>query len=72
MAALQTELAGVRLLTDPKFQAADAWGVHVPGADSPSPATYIVGGDGMILWRKLPDSHGDWPSYDELAVGLKG
>jgi hypothetical protein len=67
MAALQTKLPGVLLLTDPKFQAGDAWGVHLTGADGPSPATYIVGGDGVIRWRKLPDSHGDWPTYDELA-----
>jgi hypothetical protein len=72
MAALQTKLQGVRLVSDPKLVASDAWGVHEPGAESPTPATFVVGGDGVIQWRKLPDSHGDWPTYDELVAAFKG
>jgi len=69
-AALQTELAGVTLLTDPDVRASTAWGVHEPGAENPTPSTFVVGGDGVVRWRKLPDDTGDWPSYADVAAAL--
>jgi len=71
MAALQTKLPGVTLVSDAKFLASDAWGRHIQGADSPSPATYVVDGNGVIEWRHLPDQNGDWPTYAELTAALK-
>ena len=71
MAALQTTLKGVTLVSDSKLVASDAWGRHIQGSDSPSPATYIVDGGGVIEWRHMPDQHGDWPTYAELAAALK-
>jgi peroxiredoxin len=70
-AALQTTLKGVTLVSDTKLAASDAWGRHVPGADNPLPATYIVDGNGTIEWRHLPDKNGDWPTYAELSAALK-
>jgi len=70
MAALQTKLQGVSLLTDPDVRASEAWGVHVAGAENPSPATYVVGVDGVVRWRKLGDQNGDWPTYEEVATAL--
>lgn len=71
MAALQTTLKGVVLVSDAKLVASEAWGRHVQGADSPLPATYVVDGNGVIEWRHLPDQNGDWPTYAQLASALK-
>jgi peroxiredoxin len=70
MAALQAKLPRITLLTDPGAAAA-AWGVHVPGADNPSPGTFVVGRDGVVQWRRLEDKRGDWPTYAELAAALR-
>ena len=70
MAALQPKVPGVTLLTDPGVAASTAWGVHVAGAENPSPGTFVVGRDGVVKWRRLEDSRGDWPTYDELAAAL--
>jgi hypothetical protein len=70
MAALQPKAPGVTLLTDPGVAASTAWGVHVPGAESPSPGTFVVGRDGVVQWRRLEDKRGDWPTYAELAAAL--
>ena len=70
MAALQPKVPGVTLLTDPGVAASTAWGVHVPGAESPSPGTFVVGRDGVVQWRHLEDKRGDWPTYAELAAAL--
>jgi peroxiredoxin len=72
MAALQPKLPGLTLLTDPGVAASTAWGVHVAGADSPSPGTFVVGRDGVVQWRRLEDKRGDWPTYAELAAALHG
>jgi hypothetical protein len=58
------------LLTDPNVKAAAAWGVHEPGAENPTPSTFVVGSDGVVRWRKLPDDKGDWPSYADVASAL--
>ncbi len=70
MAALQPKAPGVTLLTDPGVAASTAWGVHVPGAESPSPGTFVVGRGGVVQWRHLEDPRGDWPTYAELAAAL--
>lgn len=71
MAALQAKLPRITLLTDPGVAAATAWGVHVPGAEIPSPGTFVVGRDGRVQWRRLGDERGDWPTYPELAAALR-
>jgi len=58
------------LLTDLDLSTTTAWGLHVPGAESPSPGTFVVGRDGVIRWRRLEDKRGDWPTYPELAAEL--
>lgn len=60
----------VTLLIDPGLAASTAWGVHISGADSPSPGTFVVGRDGAVQWRHLEDKRGDWPTYAELAAAL--
>jgi hypothetical protein len=70
MAALQPKVPGVTLLTDPGVAASTAWGLHTPGADNPSPGTFVVGRDGVVQWRRLEDKRGDWPTYAELAAAL--
>jgi len=70
MAALQTKLPRITLLTDPDLVAAAAWGVREPGAESPSPGTFVIGRDRVVQWRHLGDSRGDWPSYPEVAAAL--
>ncbi len=69
MAALQTKLPRITLVTDPQFATSAAWGVHVPGAENPTPTTFIVAG-GTIRWRYLANPRGDWPTYAELASAL--
>lgn len=69
-AALQAKLPRITLLIDPGVAAATAWDLHVPGADSPSPGTFVVGRDGSVQWRHLGDKRGDWPTYAEVAAAL--
>jgi alkyl hydroperoxide reductase subunit AhpC len=70
MAALQATLAKLMLLTDLDLSVTTAWGLHVPGAETPSPGTFVVGRDGLVQWRRLEDKRGDWPTYPELAAAL--
>jgi peroxiredoxin len=70
MAALQPKLPGITLLTDPQLAAAKAWGVHTPGAEIPSPGTFVVSRDGVVQWRRLGDQRGDWPTYPDVAAAL--
>ena len=71
MKALQPKLPGITLVSDRTLAASKAWGRYINGADSPTPATYVVDGNGAIEWSHLPDDKGDWPSYAELAAALK-
>jgi peroxiredoxin len=72
MAELQTTLAKITLLSDLDLSVTAAWGLRAPGADSPSPGTFIVARDGLVQWRRLEDKRGDWPTYPELAAALGG
>jgi hypothetical protein len=69
MAALQTKLPRVRLLSA-KLPAVAAWGALLPGAEQPSPMTFIVGRDGVIRWRHLLQPAGDWPTLAQLTAAL--
>jgi hypothetical protein len=69
MAALQTKLPRVRLLSA-KLPAVAAWGALLPGAEQPTPMTFIVGHDGVIRWRYLLQPAGDWPGFAQLAAAL--
>lgn len=49
------------LLSDPNFEAIDAFGVRHPGAsisgeDIARPATFILNREGQIIWRQLTDN----------------
>jgi peroxiredoxin len=70
MATLQATLPKLTLLSDLDQSAATAWGLHVAGAEAPSPGTFVIGRDGLVQWRRLADNHGDWPTYPELAAAL--
>jgi peroxiredoxin len=70
MAALQTKLAKITLLTDLDLSATTAWGLHSPGAENPNPGTFVVDRDGVVTWRRLADNRGDWPTYAEVASAL--
>jgi len=71
MAALQTKLPGLMLLTDPKLASLNAWGVLQREAEHPTPVTYVVGRDGIVKWRHLLDARGDWPTYAELEGAIR-
>lgn len=71
MAALQTKVPGLLLVTDTKLASLTAWGVLQREAEHPSPVTYIVGRDGIVRWRHLLDAHGDWPTYAELEAATR-
>lgn len=70
MASIQPQLPDFTLLTDLGLTHSDAWGLHAPNAEHPSPATFIVGRDGTIKWRYLGDRRHDWPKYDQVAAAL--
>jgi len=70
MASLQAKLPVMKLLTDPQYTVCDAWGVHFPGAESPSTGTFVVDRDGNIQWRRLGDDKNDWPTYAEVVAAL--
>ncbi len=70
MASIQPKLPSFTLLTDPGLTTCDTWGLHAPGAENPSPGTFVVLRDGTIKWRRLEDSRGDWPTYPEVAAAL--
>lgn len=70
MASLQAKLTQITLLTDLDLSAAAAWGLRVPGAESPSPGTFVISRDGLVQWRRLADKGVDWPTYPELASAL--
>ncbi len=70
MATLVPTLPGITLLTDLELEASAAWGLARAGAQNPSPATYVIGRDGAVRWRKLPGAGGDWPAYKDLAAAL--
>ena len=70
MAGLQTKVPGLVLLTDPTLATATAWGVHLTGADEPSPGTFVVRG-GVIRYQRLEERSGDWPTYAELSSALQ-
>lgn len=69
MAALQTKLPALTLVSDPELAGLRAWGVLINGAEHPSPATFVVV-DGKLTYRRLLEASGDWPSYEELARAL--
>lgn len=69
MAALQTKVPAITLVSDPSLDGLRAWGTLIPGAEHPSPATFVVT-DGKVTWRRLLEATGDWPSYPELARTL--
>jgi peroxiredoxin len=70
-ALLQAKLGKLTLLTDPGLTTVSAWSLRVPGAESPSPGTFVVNRDGEIQWLRLEDERGDWPTYAELAAALR-
>lgn len=70
MAELQATLAKLTLLSDRDLSVTTAWGLHVPGAEAPSPGTFVVSRDGLVRWRRLGDQRVDWPTYPELAAAL--
>jgi peroxiredoxin len=68
---LQAQLTKIPLFTDLDLSATTAWGLRPPGAEHPSPGTFVVSRDGNVQWRRLEDKNGDWPTYPELAAALK-
>jgi hypothetical protein len=70
MAALQTKVPSIILVTDPKLGAIKAWGALWGSAENPSPVTFVVGKDGVVTWRHLLEARGDWPTYAALAAAL--
>jgi hypothetical protein len=69
LAALQTKLSQIVLLSDLTLQASQAWGAHYPGAEEPTPTTFVVAGN-QIRWRRVERQGSDWPTYVELVAAL--
>ncbi len=69
MAALQTRLPAIQLVSDPTLDGLRAWGTLIRGAEHPSPATFVVT-DGKVTWRRLLEAGGDWPTYADLTRAL--
>ena len=71
MAALQTKLPQIRLLSAVQaLPAMTAWGVLMPGAEHPSPATFVVDRAGLVRWRYGLQSTGDWPPVTRILQAL--
>jgi hypothetical protein len=70
MAALQTKLPHITLVSDTTLGASKAWGLLLAGGEHPNPGTFVVAG-GTITYRRLEDRRGDWPTYAELAAALR-
>jgi hypothetical protein len=71
MAALQTKLPRLQLLSAIREPSAMAsWGVLMPGAEHPSPATFVVDRAGFVRWRYSLQSTGDWPQLTALTHAL--
>jgi hypothetical protein len=76
MAALQTRLPRLTLLSDAKLAGLTAWGVLYPGDEHPIPATFVVAADGprrewIVRWRYLYQPAGDWPTYADLDAATR-
>ena len=71
MAATQTRLPKILLATDLTLAAFKAWGVLLPEAEHPSPATFVVNRDGTVKWRRLLEPEGDWPTYAEVLRAIE-
>jgi len=70
-AALQTDIPKITLLTDLDLKASEGFGLHIPGAEHPSPGTYVVDKSGAVIWRRLEENGKDWPTYPEVQSALK-
>jgi hypothetical protein len=71
MAALQTRMPKLQLLSAVRDLATvAAWGVLLPGAEHPSPATFVVDRTGAVRWRYLLHASGDWPTVAQLVKAL--
>jgi hypothetical protein len=70
MAALQTKLPHITLVSDTTLAASRSWGLLVAGGEHPDPGTFIVAG-GKVTYRRLEDRRGDWPTYAELRSALQ-
>jgi peroxiredoxin len=71
MAALQTKLPQITLLSDPKLGGLTAWGVLAPGEEHPIPATFVVDKSGVVRWRYIYQPRGDWPTLAEVTAALE-
>jgi hypothetical protein len=58
-------------VTDLDLSASRTFGLTIPGADHPSPGTYVIDKAGMVTWRRLEANGKDWPSYDEVAAAIR-
>lgn len=70
MAALQPRVPSVTLLTDLGLAGSIAWGLVSAGAEEPEPGTFIIDREGVVRYRALAGSWGDWPPYADVAAAL--
>src|ERR1041384_5178618 len=70
LAELAARFPRLTMLSDLDLSVVAAWGLRIPGADTPSPGTFVVGRDGVVGWSRLGDQRGDWPTYPEVAAAL--
>jgi hypothetical protein len=60
----------VSLLRDDGMATTAAWGLRVGDAEAPWPATFVIDDHGVVRYRRLRDTRGDWPTYAEVAAAL--
>ncbi len=69
--ALRDRLGGaLALFEDPGLAVSQAWGAGRPGDEEPTPATYVIGSDGSVLFEHRADPRGDWPDVKDVLAHL--
>jgi hypothetical protein len=69
--SLSEKFAGaIKMYEDPGLRVSPTWGAGKAGDEEPTPATYVVSGDGMVRFEHHAGEQGDWPRADEVIARL--
>ncbi len=60
------------LVRDPDMKMVDAWGLRWNAPrETAYPATYVIDGDGKIVWKMVSDSHAGRSTAEDVVQALK-
>ncbi len=60
------------LLLDPAYTFTNAYGLRWEAPrETAYPATFVIGGDGVVRYSKISESHGDRASSDEILKAIR-